>query len=61
MGFDFSDAYCNMTENCSAATSYLLQYLENMHSADPNGHWCGVQRSFGGVNGRMQNNIPRCS
>ena len=29
MGFDFSDAYCNMTENCSAATSYLLQYLEN--------------------------------
>lgn len=32
-----------------------------LHSADPNGHWCGVQRSFGGVNGRMQNIIPRCS
>ena len=32
-----------------------------MHSADPNGHWCGVQRSFGGVNGRMQNIILRCS
>ena len=35
--------------------------MMHLHSAAPNSSRCGGQQQSGGLNGRMQNIIPRCS